>query len=265
MLTGRGLQSFQRLRIMGQAKARRLAIKDCYLCGRPLCEPLSQDHVPPQLLFAKALRQRYGITQLLTIPVHQPCNREWQMDEEYFVYTLLPLAGSSEAAHAAHKQSFDKYRSGRNVRLIDMVMNEFRHVVNGVHLPANRVAKLIDADRMHDVIYKIVRGLHFHHNGEILPPLWSGTYTITPPGEPPPDWFPAVLDNLVSQGRYQGVFAYGYRNFPEVNNLHIWAFLLWDCIIITFAFHDPACDCEYCVFVGPRKAGLMPGVIRERR
>ena len=49
--------------------------------------------------------------------------------------------------------------------LINMVMDEFKHVVKGVHLPANRVAKLIDANRFHDVLYKIVRGLHFHPYG----------------------------------------------------------------------------------------------------
>jgi hypothetical protein len=34
-------------------------------------------------------------------------------------------------------------------------------------------------------------------------------------------------------GKYQGIFAYAFHKFEEVNNLHFWAFLLWDSIIVT--------------------------------
>jgi hypothetical protein len=61
--------------------------------------------------------------------------------------------------------------------------------VGGVILPAGKIAKLIDANRAHDVIWKIIRGLHFHHTNEILPPLWTCSITITPPGEMPADEF----------------------------------------------------------------------------
>src|SRR6266481_2713601 len=193
---------------MGEAKRRHRNVGLCYLCGKPLTEPTSVDHVPPLLFFPKELRKKYDMSQLLTIRVHQACNLAWQLDEEYFVHTLLPIARGSESADAAHRQSFRKYQTGKNVRLINQVMNEFRHVVNGVHLPANRVAKLIDANRVHDVIWKIVRGLHFHHTGEVLPTLWSLTYTITPPYEDPPDFFKAFAQGREPLGKYRGVFAY---------------------------------------------------------
>jgi len=75
----------------------------------------------------------------------------------------------------------------------------------------------------------------------------------TLPGEPPSEEFTMLTDNglLESKGIYPGVFAYSSHIFPEVNNLHLWALLLWDKIIITAAFHDPACDCEGCSFIGP--------------
>jgi hypothetical protein len=201
---------------------------------------------------------------LITIPVHHACNQEWRLDEEYFVHTLLPLVRGTESGDAALAQSFRKYRHGRNVPLINMVMNEFRHVLNGVHLPANRVAKLIDANRFHDVLYKLIRGLHVHHTGEILAPNWSLTYTVTAPNERPPDFFVAYAESGrgVVRGKYPGIFAYCFDKFPEVNNLHFWAFLLWDSIIVTAAFHDMQCDCEYCRFVGPRLPASMPGTIQ---
>ena len=63
-------------------------------------------------------------------------------------------------------------------------------------------------------------------------------------------------------GKYQGIFAYAFHKFEEVNNLHFWAFLLWDSIIVTAAFHDPECACDYCQFVGPRLPESMLGTIR---
>lgn len=247
---------------MGQAKVKRLRHTDCYLCGKPLEEPTSVDHVPPQLFFPKDIRRKYNISELLTIRVHESCNLAWKLDEEYFVHSLLPLARGSESADAAHRHVFKKYQAGVNVPLVNQVMNEFKHVVNGVHLPANRVAKLIDAQRVEAVIYKLVRGLHFPHTGEILPPLWSTTYSITPPYEDPPDFFKAFAEGREALGKYKSVFAYAFHKFTEVNDLHFWAFLLWDGIIITAAFHDPYCACDHCQFVGPRLPESMPGTIR---
>lgn len=63
-------------------------------------------------------------------------------------------------------------------------------------------------------------------------------------------------------GKYQGIFAYAFHKFEEVNNLHFWAFLRWDSIIVTAAFHDPECACDYCQFVGPRLPESMLGTIR---
>ena len=64
------------------------------------------------------------------------------------------------------------------------------------------------------------------------------------------------------RGKYPSIFAYTFDKFPEVNDLHFWAFLLWDCIIVTAAFHDMNCVCEYCSFVGPRLPESMAGTIR---
>jgi hypothetical protein len=226
--------------------------QNCYLCGNPLSAPTNRDHVPPRRFFAPEIRKEYKVTGLITLPTHVACNERWRLDEEYFVHTRLPFAQGSRSGDALYRDGIARFKRGENVKLANQVSAEFQHVVGGVILPANRVAKKIDPDRAHDVIYKIVRGLHYHHYGEILPPNWNCHFTITPPGEPPPEEFTMLTEaNLLnSQGRYQGVFAYSFHKFAEVNDLHIWAMLLWDRIIVTLMFHDPACQCEECVFIG---------------
>jgi hypothetical protein len=226
---------------------------NCYLCGEALSEPINRDHVPPSMFFAPELRKQFNISELLTLPTHSACNARWKLDEEYFVHTLLPLARGSISGDALWRNCMVRFKRGTNVPLANQVLKEFEHAVNGIILPANRVAKRIDPQRAHDVIYKIVRGLHYHRSGEILPPVWDCHFTITPVGEPLPKVFTFLTSNnlLEQEGRYRGVFAYGGRTFKEVDNLHVWALLLWDRILVTLMFHDPACPCAECTFIGP--------------
>jgi hypothetical protein len=246
---------------MGQAKVKHMR---CYLCSKPLTEPTSVDHVPPLLFFPKELRRKYSISNLLTIPVHAACNSEYQFDEEYFVHTLLPMTRGSEAGDAHHARIFRKIQAGKNVPLVNMVMDEFKNVVRGVHLPANRVAKLIDHARFFRVLWKIIRGLHYHHTGEILPAEWGMRYWVTALYEEPPEFFTMYgqLGREVIRGEYPRLFAYFYDRIKEAWGVHYWGFHLWDSIIVTVMFHDPLCDCQICQFVGRTAPQSMKGTIR---
>jgi hypothetical protein len=93
----------------------------------------------------------------------------------------------------------------------------------------------------------MVRGLHFHHTGEVLPEEWPTVGVQIYAGEtPPPDDVLCFVNIAQSRGLYPGVFDYKFEKFPESNNLHYWALLLWDRIIIRVIFHDPACACDTC-------------------
>ncbi len=61
----------------------------CYICGKPLVAPTSSDHVPPRQLYPSEIRKAHA-PNLLTIAVHDHCNRSYQHDEDYFVNTLAP-------------------------------------------------------------------------------------------------------------------------------------------------------------------------------
>ncbi|WP_407157689.1 hypothetical protein [Bradyrhizobium sp. STM 3557] len=245
---------------------KRIRPTHCYLCGEKLVEPTSVDHVPPLLFFPKEMRRRYNISNLLTIPVHAACNREWQEDEEYFVHTLLPMTGGSEAGDAHHIRIREKIKAGKNVFLVNQVMDEFKSVIKGVHLPANRVAKFIDHHRAYGVIWKIIRGLYFHHHGVILPKEWGMRYWITAPYEPPEPFFKDYADSGrgVSRGEYPKIFSYFFDRFqPDGWDFHYWGFHLWDSLIVTAMFHDPwRCGCPVCQFVGPVFPESMEGTVR---
>jgi hypothetical protein len=68
------------------------------------------------------------------------------------------------------------------------------------------------------------------------------------PDERPPEGVLAFLQagRIPRHGKYPGVFDYCFEKFPEVHDLHYWAMLLWDRVIIVAWFHDPACTCERC-------------------
>jgi hypothetical protein len=235
----------------------RRCVTDCYLCGKPLGGPINVDHVPPKMFYATDVRKTYNLSKLITVPVHAACNTAWQKDEEYFVNTLLPVTRGSVSGDALWADYRRRLRSRRNVPLANMVLKEFKHQIGGVLLPRSKVAKTFNGERVWGVIWKIIRGLHFHHTGEILPKHWEFAATITPPGGTPSDSFLAFAQSgmMESRGEYQGVFAYAFKFFSGVPHLHYWAFNLWDRIIFTAVFHDPQCGCEDCAFVGPRQVG----------
>ena len=89
----------------------------CYLCGRPLAPPLSQDHVPAKQFHADAVRYQHSLN-LRTITVHKECNLADQFDEDYFVNTIAPFARGSYSGNALLHEVFQKYRSEKKRGLV---------------------------------------------------------------------------------------------------------------------------------------------------
>lgn len=220
----------------------------CYLCGKTLDEPIDWDHVPPKQLYAPEVRKAHNPSGLLTIPVHGSCNKSYQLDEDYFVYSLMPFARGSYAGNAIYNESLSKYRTGQRTGLAHKVLREFEPRPSGLILPGNKVIKRFEGARISRIAWKITRGLYFHHHNRTLSEDLVTWVSVTAPGERPPEhflMFTSLPDNE-PHGRYPGVFAYRFQNFTEEGNTHYWAMLLWDRIIVTVLFHDPECTCERC-------------------
>lgn len=223
----------------------------CYLCGMPLSSPINVDHVPLKGLVAQEIRQKHNLDNLLTIPVHEACNSAYAWDEEYFIAAMMPFAPGAEAGNALFKKHICDYQKGRRAKLVSRVLREFETRPSGLILPPGKVIKRQDGGRIARVVWKIVRGLYFHHHGEVLPEGLNTSVTMTAPGERPPEHFILIKDlpDDSTHGRYPGIFDYRFRRFDvEGGKLHYWAMLFWDRVIMTVTFHDPwHCDCDVCV------------------
>ncbi len=217
----------------------------CYLCGKSLTEPIDDDHVPPKQIFARSIRKAHP-TNLLKIPVHGGCNKAYQLDEDYFLNSLAPLARGSYAGNAVLKDVIEKFHRGEKVPLVKKVLAEFNPRPSGLIIPG-KVVKRFEGKRLKRILLKIVRGLYFHHYGQYLPEELIADTKIISPDNQPPDHFTIALGDKPEHGRHPGIFTYKFTKFSEVNNFHYWGMLLWDRIIIIVMFHDPACKCSQCI------------------
>ena len=222
----------------------RKEIRVCYLCGRVLDGDLSDDHVPPKQLYAKGIRIKHN-PNLLTIPVHAECNRAYQHDEDYFVYSMSAFAVKTYSGKSVLADINRRYQNGEQQKLLIKTFREWEKRPSGLHLPSGKVVKRIEGKRIHRVAWKIVRGLFFYSEKRVLPESTPNSIEYVPPNTRPPDTF-FVLNDSPNLGQYPGVFDYRYRQFQDVENMYYWALLFWDAFMILMAFHNPDCGCETC-------------------
>lgn len=216
----------------------------CYLCGEIIEGPKSNDHVPPRQFYSKEIRKIHN-PNLLTLPTHPNCNKSYQLDEEYFIHTMIPLVLNSYSGSSVFRELLSQYKSNRNIKLSRKVLSEFEKRPSGLYLPPDIIGKRIDPDRTWRVVWKIVRGLFFYEYDRFLPENKPTMFKVVHPGEKPPQEFYFIPDTP-KRGQYPGVFDYKYRDFPEVNDVHLWAMLFWDRLIMIAMFHDPNCECDKC-------------------
>jgi hypothetical protein len=211
--------------------------RTCYLCGEALTGDKrleNDDHVPPQQLLTKSLRRKYRI-KFITLPTHSVCNSSYSLDEEYFTHCLIPFGKGSEAGDAIWLKAMDDYKSGKTVALPDYIVRSAKRVVFDVPLPPGRIWLDYDLRRIERVIGKVIKGLHFLDTQTYMNIPEDIGMRITFPGQAAPADFNELLDNLPveSRGNHQGVFA--YRSWV-VDELHYWAMLFWDRVMITASF-----------------------------
>lgn len=151
------------------AKVKR--IEPCALCGE--MRPVTREHVPPKNLF---LAPRPLNT--ITVPVCEPCNHGYHLDDEYFrVYVAsgaIPgtrlwrlwkekVVGSSFARSGGLKGRLnDDHFSAIEHHRIQPLRTFDNTVIPDELLP---LVQLFEASRINSIVAKIVRCLHFSQTG----------------------------------------------------------------------------------------------------
>lgn len=143
-------------------------VEICYLCGKQIDKDRDVDHNPPKQFFGKELRKNHN-PDLITLPTHRTCNSSYQLDEDYFVTSLLPLYQESYSGRSVYDDVKKRFDEGKKVPLVYKMFNEFDENPSGLILPGDRVVKRFEGKRITRVVWKIIRGLYYIENSLILP------------------------------------------------------------------------------------------------
>jgi hypothetical protein len=220
---------------------------DCYLCGKPIEGPASDDHVPPKQFYAPRIRQTHNLHRLTTLPTHRACNEAYGLDEEYYTWSLVPIAAGTVAADALIADNAAKFQAGGRQGLARQVLAEFDDRPGGLLLPNGKIIKRTSHSRVSRVQWKIVRGLYRLETGRYLPEEVDYLVEVREPehtgGTEMDDFWEAVKAEP-SKGVYQGVFAYKHKRFEAAQGqvtavVHAWGTLLWNRLMIFVAHLDP--------------------------
>ena len=145
---------------------RKRDLDDCYICGGPGAD--TDDHVIPLGFFP-----RPRPSNLLTLRAHGSCHN--RLDEEY-VRNLLASFGRDSSASAARlweaagsvRASFSRNTPLRTSFRAGMVPRMEMFSPGGIYL-GNAPGIRFNRTRVYPSLEKMVRGLHFHHTGRLLP------------------------------------------------------------------------------------------------
>jgi hypothetical protein len=216
----------------------------CYLCGHPIeGDQFTDDHVPAKQFFAARLRASQNLSRLVTLPAHLACNKAYERDEEYFLWSLAPLAVDSVAGEAVARDHAKAFNEGKSVGLALKTLKEFERNPSGLYLPDDLVLKRVEGSRIVRVAWKIVRGLYRIENREFLPDDVPFTIEVFEPqvvAQSVENELWEAVKAADGKGAYPAIFDYKYR-LVEVDHLalHSWGMLFWDRLMIFIAHRQP--------------------------
>jgi len=227
--------------VMNDAESPKPTLKTfCYLCGSSLAgEPHSYDHVPPIRFFPRRLRAR-GALQLLRLPAHLGCNRQFQADEEFFFARLVPIAAES-SERVARDALEDLLRCLRRPAGRALVISagyeidatrEFGPALVRAGRPDSRRSRGnqpiswqsadVISPRLHRVVWKIVRGLAWARCDSYVPQDAPHTIQLVLPDGVPAVRLPARWETFV--GDDEGAFAFS-KEAGSITN--VWQLQFW--------------------------------------
>lgn len=200
-------------------------------------------------IFPEELRQRHKLN-LLTLPAHNACNAAFQLDEVYFVQSIGPLAKDTYAGRLLVDDLHKSFRYEEGATLFRKILSEFRWDHNGVYLPPGLIVKTFEPNRIHRVVWKIVRGLFFFEKKYVLPEHTLRAFEIyTCQNQPPVGPTMYQLQAAKGHTKHPSIFDYKFVEATSEDGhvFHVWALLFWNALMWLAVFHDPVCTCSGCI------------------
>lgn len=224
--------------------AQKPQIHICYLCGKELGSNITKDHVPPRQFYPSNFRAEHNVN-LFTLPVHEGCNTSYQLDEDYFINSLAPLANDDTyAGREMWNDLCNQYRRPQTKKLRAMILNEFVENPGGLYLPDGKIIKKSDHPRLARVLWKIVRGLFFAQKGRFLPEGTQKIVEIYGREDVPADRVRQIIAPIMrskSCGKYPEVFDYKFMDGTGNKGLnHCWGLFIWDFFFVFVLFREDA-------------------------
>jgi hypothetical protein len=174
----------------------------CVYCGE--LRELTSDHVPPRCLFSKPR------PSLVTVPCCQVCNREFGKYDEYF--RLAITTGIDREAFP--RENADSVRAINNLNRAESQGFALRMLRD--YLP-NPGRLKIDKERIKVVLYRITRGLFFHHRQVRMAEPIAFTFRMVNEdlkiNESGLQCINRLRENMATIG--SGVFRYGFESFLQ--------------------------------------------------
>lgn len=139
----------------------------CAYCGKT--SKVTEDHIPPQCIFPKP-----RATGLIKVPCCEPCREGWSRDDEEFRRFVWSAAGAEK--HPSFEKAADTIISsiqrpeakGYASRVLNSLEDVNVYSEAGIFLGIEPAMSL-DWPRIEGVLKRIVRGLFFHKNKQLLP------------------------------------------------------------------------------------------------
>lgn len=222
----------------------------CYLCGKPILEmeERADDHVPPKQFFPTILRNKHNL-QLTTLPAHLNCNSSYAQDEEYFKISLGSVAQKTFSGIYLWRDIARTIRREESQGLAFKVRYEFsEQTESGLYFSPGKVGKKFDPERVYRIVWKIIRGLHYHHYDQFIPEESLCRLRLYDPQQTQPANITEVFQLTMQQpeqGKYPGIFAYKIVK-SEPPGRFAYGLLFWDAMIFLGMFHAPDCMCKDC-------------------
>ena len=139
----------------------------CVYCGTAPADTV--DHVPPKCLFAKANRNN-----LISVPSCRECNGSFAKDDEYFrqILAMDEKALESPDAQEVSETALRAMQRPDHRKMRESMRPNFRDVEDwtGGIFRGVKPGYEFDGLRINGIVSRIVKGLFWHENQEILPP-----------------------------------------------------------------------------------------------